>query len=93
MFIIHLHTLVYTTTVGASQLAGMMISLQDKGCQNINLVSPTHYMSQIVNALPEAVEKALSVPIVFNCNGYESVETLELLHGIIDIYMPDAKFA
>ena len=79
--------------VDAPGLAEMMISLQDQGCHNINLVSPTHYVPQIVEALPEVIEKGLNVPIVFNCSGYESVETLELLNGIVDIYMPDAKFA
>jgi putative pyruvate formate lyase activating enzyme len=68
------------------ELAKMMISLQERGCHNINLVTPTHVIPQIVAALEVAVGLGLSIPIVYNCGGYESVETLELLDGIIDIY-------
>jgi len=74
-------------------LAGMMLELQQKGAHNINLVTPTHFTSQIVEALLIAIEKGLKIPIVYNCGGYESVRTLKLLDGIIDIYMPDAKYA
>lgn len=79
--------------VDPEDLADVMIALQNKGCHNINLVTPTHYTPQIVEALPFAVEKGLRLPLVYNCGGYESVETLRLLDGIIDIYMPDAKYS
>jgi len=78
--------------VSIEGLAGMMLSLQQHGCHNINLVTPTHYAPQIIAALAVAVEKGLSLPIVYNCGGYESIETLSLLDGIVDIYMPDAKY-
>ncbi len=75
------------------ELAGMMLSLQDMGCHNINLVTPTHVMPQIVEALVIGVDHGLSIPLVYNCGGYESVQTLSLLRGIIDIYMPDIKYS
>jgi putative pyruvate formate lyase activating enzyme len=62
------------------------------GCHNINFVTPTHYAPQIVASLPEAIEMGLSLPIVYNCSGYESIEVIRLLDGVIDIYMPDAKY-
>ncbi len=71
----------------------MMLSLQAKGCHNINLVSPTHVVPYIADALELAVSKGLYLPLVYNSGGYDSVETLELLDGIIDIYMPDAKYS
>jgi putative pyruvate formate lyase activating enzyme len=70
-----------------------MIDLQEIGCHNINFVTPTHYVPQIVAALPRAIELGLRVPLVYNCGGYESLEVLKLLDGIFDIYMPDAKFS
>lgn len=74
-------------------LAGMMLSLQKRGCHNINLVSPTHVVPQILSALVIAADSGISIPLVYNCGGYESVETLKLLDGIIDIYMPDMKYS
>jgi putative pyruvate formate lyase activating enzyme len=74
-------------------LARSMLKLQQRGCHNINLVTPTHFTSQIIDALILAVEKGLELPIVYNCGGYESVETLKLLEDIIDIYMPDIKYS
>ncbi|MEJ2067297.1 MAG: radical SAM protein, partial [Deltaproteobacteria bacterium] len=71
-----------------SELAQYMIGLQQRGCHNINFVTPTHYVPQIVAALPEAIEMGLAVPLVYNCGGYESLEVIELLDGIFDIYMP-----
>jgi putative pyruvate formate lyase activating enzyme len=71
----------------------MMLSLQRRGCQNINLVTPTHVVPQILEGLELAVADGLSMPLVYNCGGYESVETLRLLDGIVDIYMPDMKYA
>jgi len=79
--------------ITTSELAQHMIGLQRGGCHNINFVTPTHYVPQIVAALPEAVELGLTIPLVYNCGGYESLEVIKLLDGIIDIYMPDAKFA
>ena len=74
-------------------LAGAMLKLQQRGCHNINVVTPTHFTPQIVDALIFAIEKGLEIPIVYNCGGYESVETLKLLEDIIDIYMPDIKYS
>lgn len=78
--------------VNAGELANYMIHLQSTGCHNINFVTPTHNVAPILEALPLAVEAGLRLPLVYNCGGYESLETLALLEGIIDIYMPDAKF-
>lgn len=76
----------------AKDLAAIMIELQNKGCHNINLVTPTHVVPQILEALLVAIEHGLHIPIVYNSGGYESVETLKLLEDSIDIYMPDFKF-
>jgi len=73
-------------------LARMMMELQELGCHNINLVTPTPWVPQIVEALSLAEQNGLNIPIVYNCGGYESVETLKMLEGIIDIYMPDIKY-
>ncbi len=70
----------------------MMLTLQRKGCHNINFVTPTHVVPQILEALVLARAEGLHVPLVYNSGGYDSVETLRLLEGIFDIYMPDAKF-
>ena len=75
------------------QLAEIMLELQDMGCHNIGLVSPTHFVPQIVKALCIAVEKGLRLPLVYNTNAYDSVEVLKLLDGIIDIYLPDIKYS
>ena len=75
------------------ELARMMLRLQNLGCHNINFVTPTPWVPQIIKALIIAQEKGLNIPIVYNCGGYESVETLKLLEGIVDIYMPDIKYA
>jgi len=75
-----------------SEMARVMVRLQEMGCHNINFVTPTHYVPQIAASLPEAIEMGLSLPIVYNCSGYESIEVLQLLEGVIDIYMPDAKY-
>jgi len=73
-------------------LARMMLQLQDSGCHNINFVTPTHVVPQILGALVLAREAGLSLPLVYNSGGYDSVETLRLLDGIFDIYMPDMKY-
>ena len=74
------------------QLADAMIDLQEKGCHNINFVTPTHYLPGILRSLSRAVLRGLSLPLVYNCSGYESLEVVKLLDGIVDIYMPDIKF-
>ena len=74
-------------------MAAIMLQLQRNGCHNINFVTPTHYVPQIVEAVSIAARRGLEVPLVYNCGGYESLETLRLLDGIVDIYMPDLKFA
>jgi putative pyruvate formate lyase activating enzyme len=78
--------------VSKEELADMMLYLQDKGCHNINLVSPTHVVAQIIEALDIAVESGLYLPLVYNSGGYDSAETLRILDGIVDIYMPDMKY-
>ncbi|MBD3319974.1 MAG: radical SAM protein [Chitinivibrionales bacterium] len=74
------------------ELAQKMIGLQNTGCHNINLVTPDHFLPWILQALRTASNAGLAVPIVYNCSGYESVETLRLLSGIVDIYLPDMKY-
>jgi putative pyruvate formate lyase activating enzyme len=79
--------------VAVDVLASVMLRLQRQGCHNINWVTPTHQTPALVEALRIAVNDGLRLPIVYNCGGYESVETLRLLDGIVDIYMPDAKYS
>ena len=79
--------------VSAQELAGMMLGLQHMGCHNINFVTPTHQVPQILRALAVAVDDGLRLPLVYNCGGYESLEVLRLLDGVVDIYMPDFKYA
>lgn len=74
------------------QIAGMMIDLQRQGCHNINFVTPTHVLPNIIGALRIAMARGLRIPLVYNCGGWERVEILRLLDGIIDIYMPDCKY-
>jgi putative pyruvate formate lyase activating enzyme len=74
------------------RLADSMISLQKMGCHNINLVTPTHYVPNIVSALEKAIQRGLEIPLVYNTGGYEKLEVLQQLEGIIDIYMPDCKY-
>ncbi|RKY31328.1 MAG: radical SAM protein [Candidatus Omnitrophota bacterium] len=78
--------------VSFEELAEFMLSLQGLGCHNINLVSPTHVMPQILKSLFIAINKGLKIPIVYNTGGYELEETIKLLEGIIDIYMPDMRY-
>ncbi|MBN1426293.1 radical SAM protein [Candidatus Fermentibacteria bacterium] len=77
---------------GPDGLARIMVALQEKGAENINWVTPTHLVPQLVHALALAVGRGLTIPLVYNCGGYESIEALILLDGIVDIYLPDAKF-
>ena len=79
--------------IEASKLADIMLSLQEQKVHNINFVSPSHIVPQILEALPYAIEKGLNIPLVYNSGGYDSAETLKLLDGIFDIYMPDFKFS
>lgn len=78
--------------VSYDDLARMMLSLQSKGCRNINLVSPTHMVHAVLEALLRAVPAGLRLPLVYNTGGYDSPETLEMLDGVVDIYMPDFKY-
>ena len=79
-------------SINVEQLADAMIMLQSKGCHNINFVSPTHFLPMIVKALKVAFTQGLTLPLVYNSNGYEKAEVLRLLDGLIDIYLPDAKY-
>ncbi|GAI84745.1 unnamed protein product, partial [marine sediment metagenome] len=81
------------SAVDSAELTNMMLSLQAKGCHNINLVSPTHVVPFLLEALEIATGKGLQLPIVYNTGGYDSVATLELLDGVVDIYMPDMKYS
>jgi len=78
-------------TVG--ELACQMVWLQEQGCHNLNLVTPTHFMPQILKALGIAKERGFNLPIVYNTSGYESIEALQLLDGIVNIYLPDMRYA
>ncbi len=75
-----------------TKLAAIMLELQAQGCHNINFVTPEHVVPQIVEALPQAIEGGLRLPIVYNTSAYDSMESLELLDGVVDIYMPDFKY-
>jgi len=78
--------------VNPFELAGIMMDLQKAGCNNINFVTPSHVIPQIIEAVGIALEKGLNVPLVYNTGGYDEVDSLKLLEGMIDIYMPDFKF-
>jgi putative pyruvate formate lyase activating enzyme len=77
----------------AEEIAGCMLELQDQGCSNINFATPTHVVPQILEALVLAARHGLSIPLVYNTSGYENVETLRWLDGIVDIYLPDMRYA
>ena len=74
------------------EIAGLMLELQRRGCHNINFVTPEHVVPQVIEALVEAVEGGLTIPIVYNTSAYDALESLDLLDGLVDIYMPDFKF-
>lgn len=74
-------------------LAEGMMELQRIGCHNINFVTPTHFVPQLVRSLKTSIEMGLNIPIVYNCGGYESISTIRMLEGIVDIYMPDIKYS
>jgi len=78
--------------IESDELARAMLDLQNMGCHNVNFVTPTHYIPQILAALLLSVENGLRVPLVHNCGGYESIDALKLLDGVFDIYMPDIKY-
>ena len=78
--------------VSPEELAQMMLQLQERGCHNINFVSPSHVVAQIIEAVNLAARRGLHLPLVYNTGGYDSPEALKLLGGIIDIYMPDLKY-
>jgi putative pyruvate formate lyase activating enzyme len=78
--------------VSVRELAEIMLDLQARGCHNINFVTPTHYAPQLIAALPLAIEQGFRLPLVYNWGGYESLDVIRLLDGIIDIYLPDIKF-
>jgi putative pyruvate formate lyase activating enzyme len=78
--------------VGLEDLASYMLELQNMGCHNINFVTPTHVMPQILKSLEIAIEKGLKLPIVYNTGGYELFEILKLLYNIVDIYLPDMRY-
>ncbi len=78
--------------ITSDDLSLIMLKLQNLGCHNINLVTPTHQMPMILQGIVKAIEKGLFIPIVYNCGGYESLESLKILKGVVDIYMPDFKY-
>ncbi len=78
--------------VSDETLGRLMVDLQEQGCHNINLVTPTHIVPNIVGGLRAAIARGLRVPLVYNCGGYEPVEIIRLLEGIVDIYLPDYKY-
>lgn len=78
--------------ISDKRLAESMVKLQNLGCHNINLVTPTHYLPNIVSALETAVKNGLHIPLAYNTSGYEKLETLQMLDGIVDIYLPDCKY-
>jgi len=82
-----------TRTLSPVELADEMLALQGQGAHNINLVSPTHVMAQVAESLCMARAKGLTIPIVYNTNGYDAVETLRCLEGLIDVYLPDVKYS
>lgn len=79
--------------ISFERLAEMMISLQNRNCHNINLVTPTSQVPQIIKALSLAIEEGLKIPLVYNTSSYDSLKVLKLLDGIIDIYLPDARYS
>lgn len=85
--------LLFGNPMSLEQLGDAMVRLQHRGAHNINFVTPTHFLPHIVGALPHAIRRGFRLPLLMNTSGYERVETLQLLEGVIDIYLPDAKYA
>lgn len=82
----------YGKEITTERLAEIFIELQEKGALNINLVTPTHYVVQIIEAIKQSRKHGLNLPIIYNSSGYEKVETIKLLKGYIDVYLPDLKY-
>ncbi len=82
----------YGNRVSCERLGEMMLELQGRGCHNINFVTPTHFVPQILAATDHAAGRGLHIPLVYNTSGYETVATLRLLEGVIDVWLPDAKY-
>jgi len=80
-------------SISHDELAGVFLELQDRGCHNLNWVSPTHQVPQLVRSLVLAAQRGLSLPVVHNTNAYDSVEVLRLLDGVVDVWLPDLKYA
>jgi putative pyruvate formate lyase activating enzyme len=78
--------------VRPAELAALMLALQERGCHNINFVTPEHVVPQILEALPVAIKAGLRLPLVYNTSAYDSLDSIELMDGVVDIYMPDFKF-
>lgn len=78
--------------ISEERLSEIFLELEDEGAMNINLVNPTHFVPKIIRSLEEAKKRGLSVPIVYNSGGYERIETLKMLEGLVDIYLPDVKY-
>ena len=78
--------------ISIEELANIFIKQQEKGAHNINLVTPTMYVYQIIEAIKIAKKNGLTIPIIYNSNGYENVDTIKLLNGYVDIYLPDLKY-
>ena len=78
--------------ISIERLAEIFLELQGKGANNINLVTPTHFVPQIAEALRQAKKNGLSLPVVYNTSSYEKVETLQMMEGLVDIYLPDLKY-
>jgi putative pyruvate formate lyase activating enzyme len=78
--------------ISSDTLADIMCQLQSRGCHNINIVTPTHIVPQLLSAVGIAAEQVMTIPLVYNTGGYDSIDTLRLLDGVVDIYMPDAKY-
>ncbi len=79
--------------IGFNEFAAMLLDLQDRGCHNVGFVSPTHWTPQIAKAVDLAARKGLRLPLIYNTNGYDSVEVLRLLEGVFDIYLPDLRYS
>lgn len=79
--------------ISFEKLAKIMLEIQDMGCHNINLVTPTHQMPMMLHSVAIASEMGMNIPIVYNCGGYESLEAVKILDGVVDIYMPDFKYS
>jgi len=78
--------------VSFERLAGMMLELQERGCHNVNFVTPSHMTAQILLALPIAIEQGFNLPLVYNSSGYDSLDSLKLMDGVVDIYLPDIRY-